>query len=119
MILAVSDHACERYAERAMGMSGKGMNPAQYTAIRNKILTALTPHYANLIGLGEGEFAVEGIRYLISTSGGALLVVTIKSARGEGDMTTLSRVRGGRMQSGAKVKKQRNKRPRNERNENN
>jgi len=117
MMLAVSDHACERYAERAMGVSGEDMTPQQYTGIRNKILAKLTPAFYSIKGLGEGEFSVDGIRYLISTSDGTLLVVTIKHRRGEGDLLTLARVRGGKMQSGSKVKKQRNKRPRSERHE--
>jgi hypothetical protein len=103
-MITITDHAIERYVERVMGMGEDvELNNIQTKAVREKITEIMKPYMGAICSLGEGRFNIDGAIYVVDCH----RVVTIKIYNKAKDLInpTSREVRGGRMRSGAKVKK--------------
>ena len=103
-MIDVKYHACLRYAQRVMGLDVEELSQVQVDALREKILSDLTPHLPSITKLGEGVFPVNGYGFVLHD----LSVVTVKYTTDERPpQDGVREVRGGRMRSGSKTKKRR------------
>lgn len=98
----VSLHACEKYAERIMGIlppEGKVFSDEKIEGIQILILKILTECHPNALILGEGTFECQKYDCKLCLQNGT--VTTVK----EYNQKNRKRFRGGIMKSGKKVKK--------------
>jgi len=106
MKLAITDHAIERYVERVMEQDSSCLMPTHYTTLREKILAKLAPHFDTIKGAGIGSYKIDGYIYQMVLSSGDLVLTTVKYTT-DNDKAAYARISGGRMRSGAKIKKKR------------
>ncbi len=96
--IKVSDHANERFIERVLGIKNATVSDAQKSAVTGKILALLKERYESAFSMGNGDYKIDGFVYVISN----YRLVTIKDVSKE---NIDHEVKGGRMRSGAKIKK--------------
>ena len=98
----VSLHACEKYAERIMGVTppeGKVFSDEKIKSIQELIMRILVECHPNALTLGEGTFECKKYDCKLCMQNG--IITTIK------DYSNKDRKRfyGGIMESGKKIKK--------------
>ncbi len=93
----VSSHACDQYAKRILSIDKPLERTEQYQHIRKMILDDITDAHANVFAIGTGEFKTSTCTVCLANG----IVTTIK----EINNPNRSKVSGGIMKSGKKIKK--------------
>jgi hypothetical protein len=102
-MIDIKAHATERFVERVMGLGEtdiRSMTDIQIKSVNEKILDTLYPYLNQMAVLKNGNYHVGGFIYIVDNDN----LLTIKHDRGN-NQSSYKEVSGGRMRSGAKVKK--------------